>query len=115
MAISKPAFPSSSWAGLPGCLLMGQTRCAADQYFLFRPGYMHRLFSLPPFVGSGFYALAMYEVGKMYNNNSPGVTKLPMDGAIGMHCKYSRRPALLWRRVGADGHATWFYSLGHFF
>ena len=77
-ASSKPAFLSIFSAG-PGLLAYGANEVRGDQYFLFRPGYMHRLLNLPPFVGGGFYGVTLYEIGKMYN--APGVSTLPNDGA----------------------------------
>ncbi len=111
----QTGIPQFFLGGTPGLLAYGSNEVRGDQYFLFRPGYMHRLFSLPPFVGSGFYAVALYEVGKMYNDNSAGVSKLPMDGAIGVVANTALGPIFIGGSVGANGHATWFYSLGHFF
>lgn len=53
-----------------------------NQFFLFRGGYLHNLFTLPSFLEGGIYEVALYEVGKMYND--PGVSKLPDDGAAGL-------------------------------
>jgi hypothetical protein len=57
----------------------GQNELRGNQFFLFRGGYLHRVFTLPSFFGGGIYGVALYEVGKMYND--PGVRKLPIDGA----------------------------------
>ena len=81
MGYEQTGIPQYFLGGVPGLLAYGTNEVRGDQYFLFRPGYMHRLFSLPPFVGSGFYAVTLYEIGKMYN--APGVSKLPNDGAAG--------------------------------
>jgi len=111
----QTGIPQFFLGGVPGLLAYGSNEVRGDQYFLFRPGYMHRLFSLPPFVGKGFYAVTMYEIGKMYNDSANGVSKLPMDGAIGILANTAVGPLFIGGSVGATGHATWFYSLGHLF
>lgn len=111
----QTGIPQFFLGGVPGLLAYGSNELRGNQYFLFRPGYMHRLFTLPPFVGGGFYAVGMYEVGKMYNDNVPGLRNLPMDGAIGVLANTAVGPLFFGGSVGADGHATWFYSLGHLF
>jgi NTE family protein len=45
----------------------GTNELFGDQYYYFRAGYLHELFSLPPFVGRNVYVIGAYEFGKMYN------------------------------------------------
>jgi NTE family protein len=58
--------------GLPQFFLGGVGRLNAhgtnelrtDQYFLFRAGYLHELWTLPPLVGNKVYVMSAYELGK---------------------------------------------------
>ena len=113
MGFEQTGIPQYFLGGVPGLLAYGSNEVRGDQYFLFRPGYMHRLLSLPPFIGSGFYGVAMYEVGKMYN--APGVSALPMDGALGIIARTAFGPVLIGGSVGDTGHTSWFFTLGHIF
>jgi NTE family protein len=74
---------------------------------------MHNLFSLPPFLGQGVYAVTFYEIGKMYN--APGVSRLPNDGAAGAIARTALGPIFIGGSVGDTGHAKWFFALGHVF
>jgi len=96
-----------------GLRAYGQNEVRGDQYYLFRAGYLHRLATLPPFVGQGLYAITFYEVGKMFN--APGVSKLPTDGAAGLLVRTALGPLFIGGSVGDTGHATWFFGLGRVF
>ena len=91
----------------------GQNEVRGNQYFLFRAGYLHSLFTLPPFLGKGVYAVTFYEVGKMYH--APGVSRLPNDGAAGMIARTALGPLFIGGSVGDTGHAKWFFALGRVF
>ena len=69
VGFEQTGIPQYFLGGIPGLLAYGTNEVRGDQYFLFRPGYMHRLLNLPTFFGNGFYGVAMYEVGKMYNSS----------------------------------------------
>jgi len=105
-----PQYFLGSTAGL---YAYGQNEVRGNQFYLFRAGYLHNLFMLPPFLGGGVYAVGMYEVGKMYN--APGVSKLPNDGVAGMIMRTALGPVFVGGSVGDTGHATWFFSLGRVF
>jgi len=113
MGFEQTGIPQYFLGGVSGLLAYGTNEVRGDQYFYFRPGYMHRLISLPPFVGGGVYATVMYEIAKMYN--APGVSKLPNDGAGGVIVRSAFGPVFVGGSVGDTGHATWFFSLGHVF
>lgn len=106
-------IPQYFLGGPAGFLAYGENEVRGDQYFLFRAGYMRRLSTLPPFLGSGIYGIGLYEIGKMYN--APGVSRLPNDGALGVLIRTSLGPLLIGGSVGDTGHGTWFFSLGRLF
>ena len=106
-------IPQYFLGGTGGLLAYGQNEVRGDQYYLFRAGYLHRLLTLPPFLGSGLYAAAVYEIGKMFN--APGVSKLPNDGAAGVIMRTAIGPLFLGGSIGDTGHATWFFALGRVF
>ena len=96
-----------------GWLAYGQNELRGDQYYLFRAGYLHNLFTLPPFIGQGVYAVTLFEIGKMFN--APGVSRLPTDGAAGVIAQTFLGPLFVGGSVGDTGHAKWFFSLGRVF
>jgi NTE family protein len=91
----------------------GQNEFQGNQYYLVRAGYLRDLLTLPPFVGKKIYAVASYEIGKMY-----GVTKgsdLPDDFAAGVLAETALGPFFLGGSVGDSGHRKWFFQLGRVF
>jgi len=106
-------IPQYFLGGTAGLFAYGQNEVRGDQYFLFRAGYLHRLLTLPPFLGEGLYAATFYEVGKMYN--APGVSRLPTDGAAGFIVRTALGPVFIGGSVGDTGHAKWFFALGRVF
>ena len=113
MGFGQTGIPQYFLGGTPGLFAYGSNEVRGDQYFYFRPGYMHRMLSLPPFVGGGVYGVALYEIAKM--QNAPGVSKLPNDGAAGIIVRTAFGPVFIGGSVGDTGHASWFFSLGHLF
>ena len=95
-----------------GLFAYGQNEVRGNQYYLFQAGYLHRLFTLPAFLGE-LYGVVMYEVGKMYN--APTVSRLPTDGVAGMIMRTPLGPVFVGGSVGDTGHAKWFFSLGRVF
>jgi NTE family protein len=91
----------------------GQNEFQGNQYYLFRAGYMHDLWTLPPFLGKKVYAVGAYEIGKMY-----GVTtgsELPDDVAVGFLAETALGPFFIGGSVGDSGHRKWFFQLGRVF
>jgi NTE family protein len=74
---------------------------------------LHNLFTLPPFIGQGVYAVTFFEIGKMFN--APDVSRLPTDGAAGVIAQTFLGPLFIGGSVGDTGHAKWFFSLGRVF
>src|SRR6266852_1507116 len=109
----RAGIPQYFLGGTAGLFAYGQNEVRGDQYYLFRAGYLHRLFTLPPFLGTGLYAVTFYEVGKMYN--APGVSRLPNDGTAGVIVRTALGPAFIGGSVGDTGHAKWFFALGRVF
>ncbi len=109
----RTGIPQYFLGGTGGLLAYGQNEVRGDQYYLFRAGYLHRLLTLPPFLGTGVYAVALYEIGKMFN--APDVSKLPNDGAAGVIVRTAIGPLFLGGSVGDTGHAKWFFALGRVF
>jgi NTE family protein len=107
--------------GVPQFFLGGPTRLSAygsnelfgNQYYYFRAGYLHDVFTLPPFVGKNVYVIGAYEFGKMYN--APNASKFPNDAALGFLAETSIGPLFIGGSVGDTGHAKWFFELGHVF
>jgi NTE family protein len=111
----------STHVGVPQFFLGGPARLSAygtnellgNQFYYFRTGYLHDLFTLPPFVGKKVYAIGAYEFGKMYG--VPTESKFPNDVAAGVLAETAFGPLLLGGSVGDSGHAKWFFQVGHVF
>jgi NTE family protein len=112
---------STSNTGIPQFFLGGPVRLSAygqnefqgNQYYLFRAGYLHDLVTLPPFLGKKVYAVADYEIGKMYG--STNTTALPNDIAAGLLAETALGPFFIGGSVGDSGHRKWFFQLGRVF
>ncbi|MBS1840039.1 MAG: patatin-like phospholipase family protein [Acidobacteria bacterium] len=107
--------------GIPQYFLGGPGRLSAygtnellgNQYYTFRAGYLHDLFTLPPFVGKKIYATASFEFGKMYG--FPNQSAFPADVAAGVVAQTALGPIFLGGSLGDSGHQKWFFQLGHVF
>ncbi len=113
LGYDQTGIPQYFLGGPSGLAAYGQNEVRGDQFYLFRAGYLHKLVSLPPFLGKAVYADAFYEIGKMFN--APGVSKLPNDGAAGLIVRTALGPVFVGGSVGDTGHATWFFALGRIF
>jgi len=113
LGYERTGIPQYFLGGTVGLFAYGQNEVRGDQYYLFRMGYLHNLFTLPPFLGEGVYAVTLYEVGKMYN--APNVSKLPNDGTAGVIARTAIGPLFVGGSVGDTGHAKWFFALGRVF
>lgn len=109
-SIGVPQF----FLGGPGRLsAYGTNELFGNQYYDVRLGYLHRLITLPPFVGKSVYATAAYEFGYMWN--APNESRFPNDGAAGVIADTVMGPLFVGASVGDTGHKNWFFQLGHVF
>jgi NTE family protein len=100
--------------GGPGHLsAYGLNELFGNQYFFGNVGYLHKIFTLPPFVGTQVYLYGAGEVGKMYND--PTAPRLSGDGVIGAVAETLVGPILIGGSVGDTGHRKWFFQLGRIF
>jgi len=113
LGYDSTGIPQFFLGGTTGLTAYGLNEVRGDQYFLFRAGYLHNLFTLPPFLGGGFYAATFYEVGKMYN--APDVSRLPNDGTVGVIAQTALGPFFIGGSLGDTGHAKVFFALGRVF
>ena len=91
----------------------GQNELNGNQYYLFRAGYLHDLFTLPPFVGKKIYAITSFETGKMYG--ALNESRFPADGVAGVVAVTALGPIFIGGSVGDTGHHKWFFQLGRVF
>jgi NTE family protein len=109
--------------GIPVFSLGGPTRLGAygvnellsNQYFLFQPGYIHRVTSLPPLLGKNVYLITEYEIGKAYGQLAEADSRLPMDGNLAVLFQTLIGPVLVGGAVGDRGHHKFYFQLGRFF
>ncbi len=107
--------------GYPQFFLGGSSRLSAygtnelfgDQYYFFRTGYLHDLFTLPTLAGKKIYAIGSFEFGKMYG--FPNASRFPCDFAAGILAETAVGPLILGGSVGDSGHRKWFFQLGRVF
>jgi NTE family protein len=111
----------SSTSGFPQFFLGGANRLSGygtnelfgNQFYFFRAGYLHDLWTLPPLAGKKVYAIAGYEFGKMYG--FPGASRFPNDFALGVLAETAVGPLVFGGSVGDSGHRKWFFQLGRVF
>jgi len=84
-----------------------------NQYFLGRAGYLHKIFTLPAFVGKQVYLSGSGEIGKMYGD--PRAPRLSADVAGGVIAETALGPVFIGGSVGDTGHQKWFFQLGRVF
>jgi NTE family protein len=115
---------TSHHVGIPPFSLGGSTKLAAysvnelltDQYFLFQAGYLRELKKLPPFLGSGIYLDARYEIGKAYN--LPGIAPYPQyeqDGVGEIVMNTIFGPVMVGGAIGNHDHQKFFFRIGRLF
>ncbi|HET8967703.1 MAG TPA: patatin-like phospholipase family protein [Candidatus Acidoferrum sp.] len=91
----------------------GTNELYGNQYYLFRVGYLHDLFTLPPFLGKKIYAIGSYEAGKMYG--FPQQTAFPNDVAVGVLAETAFGPLVIGGSYGDSGHRKLYFQLGRVF
>jgi NTE family protein len=91
----------------------GNHELYGDQYFYGQVGYLHKIFTLPTFVGRNVYLTASGEVAKMYGD--PAAPGLSGDFASGVIAETAFGPVFVGGSVGDTGHQKWFFQLGRVF
>jgi NTE family protein len=110
----KTGFPPFELGGGPDFVAYGKNEFLTNQYFLFKGGYIHPLWELPPLVGKRIYAVAAVEGGKLYNL-LPGESTIPFDGSVSLVMNTLFGPVQIGGAAGATGHYKFFYQLGRVF
>ncbi len=85
-----------------------------NQYFFARGGYLHKIFTLPPFVGKQVYLSGAGEFGKMYGDPFP-IPKFSADVVGGFIAETALGPVFIGGSIGDTGHQKWFFQLGRIF
>jgi NTE family protein len=107
--------------GLPQFFLGGPSTFAAyglnellgNQYYAFRGGYLRQIGKLPTFLGNKVYAVALWDVGKVF---SPApVSRIQADGAAGIILQTLLGPILVGAAAGESGHKRFVFQLGRIF
>ena len=107
------SYPQFFLGGSNRLSAYGTNELFGDQYYFFRAGYLHDLWTLPPLAGKKVYAIAAYEFGKMYG--FPNASRFPNDIAIGVLAETAVGPMVFGGSVGDSGHRKWFFQLGRVF
>jgi NTE family protein len=129
LASGGSTFDFSHTGTVPLFSLGGPTRLAAygpnelltNQYFLFQPGYLHRMKELSPILGGTVHLFGMYEVGKAYralNPLSPTSdlpTRFSWDFNGGVILNTFLGPIVFGGSAGDHGHGKFYFQLGQFF
>ena len=114
-------FSSREVGPVPQFFLGGPLRLGAygtnelygNQYYLFRIGYLHDLFTLPPFLGKKIYAIGSYEFAKMYGFNQ--ASAFPNDVNVGILAETAFGPLVFGGSYGDSGHRKLYFQLGRVF
>jgi NTE family protein len=115
------AVPLFSLGGPRSLAAYGSNELLTNQYFLFRPGYEHRLKDLSPILGGNITLFGMYEGGKAYkplNPLSPTQdlpTRYSQDFNGGVILDTFLGPIVFGGAVGDHGHKKFYFQLGQFF
>jgi NTE family protein len=91
----------------------GTNELYGNQFYLFRLGYLHDLFTLPPFLGKKIYAIGTYEFAKMYG--FPLQSGFPNDVNAGILAETAFGPLVIGGSLGDTGHRKWYFQLGRVF
>jgi NTE family protein len=114
-------FSSREVGPIPQFFLGGPLRLGAygtnelygNQYYLFRLGYLHDLFKLPPFLGKKIYAIGSFEFAKMYGFRAQ--SGFPNDINVGVLAESAFGPLVIGGSYGDSGHRKLYFQLGRVF
>lgn len=109
----QTGFPPFSLGGSQNLVAYGTNEFLTNQYFLFKSGYIRRLWHLPPLLGDKIYALGTYEIAKVYDLKT--VSSLPTDVAGALVVNTIFGPVIVGAAFGATGHSKFFYRVGRVF
>jgi NTE family protein len=110
----KTGFPPFDLGGGPDFVAYGKNEFLTNQYFLFKSGYIHPLWELPPIMGKRVYAIAAAEGGKLYDL-PPGESTIPFDFGVSLVMNTIFGPVQIGGAAGATGHYKFFYQVGRVF
>ncbi len=113
LGYDKTGIPIYTLGGPFRLSAYGKNEILTNQYAYFRTGWLHQLFEGPPIIGSKIYLMTDYEVAKPYG--VPDITRVPMDGSIGVVFETLFGPAYIGTSVGDSGHRRFFFQLGRIF
>ena len=112
--VQNTGVPQFFLGGVGRLSAYGLNELMGNQYFVVRPGYRHKVFTLSPFAGKQVYFSTFGEVGKMYRDPL-GAPRLSGDVAAGMLAETVIGPVFIGGSVGDTGHQKWFFQLGRVF
>lgn len=110
---SNTGIPQFFLGGPLSLSAYGLNELEGNQYYLFRGGYLHDLWILPPLVGKRVFVIGSYEFAKMYGD--PNESKFPNDFEAGVLAETAIGPLFVGGSVGDTGHHKWFFQLGRVF
>jgi NTE family protein len=111
--VTQNGYPQFFLGGPSRLSAYGTNELFGDQYYYFRTGYLHDLWTLPPLAGKKVYAIGSFEFGKMYG--FPAESGFPNDVAAGVLAETAVGPLILGASWGDSGHRKWFFQLGRVF
>jgi NTE family protein len=109
----QTGLPPFSLGGSQNLVAYGANEFLTDQYFLFKGGYIRRLWHLPPLLGDKIYVLGTYEIAKIYDLKT--VSSVPTDVAGALVVNTIFGPVVVGTAFGATGHYKFFYRVGRVF
>ena len=109
----QTGFPAFSLGGSQNLLAYGSNEFLTNQYFLFKAGFIRRLWNLPPLLGDYIYAIGTSEIAKVYY--LPNVSSLPADVSGALVVNTFLGPVLVGGAYGATGHQKFFFRVGRVF
>ena len=110
----KNGFPPFQLGGGPDFVAYGKNEFLVDQYYLFKIGYIHPLWNMPPLIGKKIYAVAAAEGGKMFGL-PPKTSSVPGDFSLSLIMNTLFGPIQIGGAAGATGHYKFFYQVGRVF
>ncbi len=114
----ETGLPQFSLGGSRALVSYGTNELLMDKYFLFQVGYIRQLAKLPPLLGSGIYALGVYEASQVYGPPHTMVNKasgFPTDAAAGIVVNTIFGPVEAAYAYGDTGHHKFFFRVGRLF